>query len=298
MLNANGPVFAIPFLQYKELFQQNLRVKDVKKIIKDITGIEEKNQKIKIIFYLNGDDNYFWNHQSLLVYDKTNYNLKIKRDSYETNSISLDLRKTVRELKQYIYEGTKIEIHRQKFFWKNHELNDENILENADLFENNLHIEIPKILNNTIYIKYPNEEIKKVTTDLYNTGYELLKQVQDNFDKFNIKYNLACNNKKLVTNNLLIFSGIKDGDLIELIDREVFEIYVKTLTVKTITLNVDSNDSVKYAKELIQLKEGVPVDQQRLIFEGQQIEDNRALADYHIQKDSILHLVFRIRGGN
>ena len=297
MLDGSRKIWTIPFLQHKELFKENLSVKDVKEIIKDITGIEEKNQKIKIFFDLNEDYDYFWNYQSLLVYDKTNYNLKIKRDSYESN-ISLDLRKKVKELKQYIYEKTKIQPPRQKFFLKNQELNDENILENVDLFENKLHLEIPKILNNTIYLKYPNSEIKQVTTDLYNTGHELLSQVQDNFDKFNMKYNLTCHNKKLLANNLLIFSGIQDGDLIELNDRKIFEIYVKTLTGKTITLNVDSNDSIKYVKELIELKEGFPVDQQRFVFEGQQLEDNRALADYHIQKKSILHLVLRLRGGN
>ena len=95
MFDGSRMIWTIPFLQHKELFKENLSVKDVKEIIKDITGIEEKNQKIKIFFDLNEDYDYFWNYQSLLVYDKTNYNLKIKRDSYESN-ISLDLRKKLK----------------------------------------------------------------------------------------------------------------------------------------------------------------------------------------------------------
>ncbi|KAI8641194.1 NEDD8-like protein [Parasitella parasitica] len=75
------------------------------------------------------------------------------------------------------------------------------------------------------------------------------------------------------------------------------QIKVRTLTGKEIEIDIEANENISRIKQLVEEKEGIPPPQQRLIFSGKQMEDNKTTAQYNIEGGSVLHLVLALRGG-
>ena len=290
-----------------ELFDTSLTIGETKSIIKDKTGILEENQFFLMNFnYRNQSDSAFefWSQLNLEVYDISRYKAKIKRDFYE-GEVILDLNKKVSELKQMVLEQTKIPVEKQEFYLNETFLLDywkysEQAIDKKDIFKTQIEIRVIKQMNDIIYVKYPNSEIREITTDLCNTGFELLKELGNNFleinPTFRIKYNLINRDKKLNLTNMLI-NEIQKEDVIKLSERNSFLIFFRSSGHELKSFEVESTDTVEELKSFIELKEGAPLGDGRLIFAGYSLEERQTLARYNIQRESTLNFSLRLRGG-
>ena len=177
------------------------------------------------------------------VYDITHFPININFNFYST-TLFLDLNKKIEELKQAINYKLKIPIERQEFYC------DEELVYNDDYFQfepfnNKINFKLidAKEEDKTLLkVKYQNGDIKQIYTDLLLTGYAFNGILNKN-TKDPVIYDLFIfDNKKIPLNELLIFYNIKNGDLIELKERNNIKITVKTLAGEPFTLFVSPND--------------------------------------------------------
>ena len=283
-----------------DIFEIGVTTKDLKNKFEKLSGIKASNQKIEIAFINNEekDNEYFWYNLNFFVYDITKFPLKIANNFYE-QTIDLNANNTIEQLKNEILEKTGIPKERQLFYKKDKILDNDTILKNEKLHKIHFQIHSSTFLYKSLLkIKYPDSKTIIIKTDLIKSGIELIEEIErKKFKKeLQIPYNIKYNNKLISLNDLLIHCGIKDGDLIELEERNSYLIYIKTLTGKQFKVYVTPNDTIYMVKYFIKLNEGIPIDQIRLIFQGVQLEDNKTLEEYEIAKDSILHMVLRLRG--